>query len=604
MGEVVNERPEQPEPFLRGSLFPATTNVAYPRANPTDIDQLPLDVWAAAQVPAGVRIELVGDAQAVQIGYTTATGNLGYRGEAAGCTFALYKASQKISEAEAVLGEGVVELDLNGDADRPAVIYLPEGMRPLITSIVGVGGAIEPAPQLPRWLAYGDAITQGWLASCPAMAWPAVAARKLGLNLCNFGYAGSARGESSSAILLADTPAEVISIGFGHTNWSRVPHSPGLMAEEIRAFLKIVRSGHPETPVVVMSPIVRPDAENEPNRLGATLADLRVAMEESVREVVAAGDSRLFLTEGASVLGEADLEDGVYPGDEGHKRLAAAISKYLSPLKTELKQAALARRQEEALALAPSLDLAPRRPAAAAPRRPAAAPSAPPVRAPEPVSAGAQAMVDGIFADAVPTADGIGAAPAEPVVEVAPVAVPEVEPVAEAEPEPVAEVEPVVEAEVEPVVEVEAEPEPVKVEAHTGKPYPAVQHKQYPSGRHLTAVAGPAKMAPAVAAPTGDDVPAGALLAVADTVAQLQQVTQAQAAAVAELVQLQALAQQLRAAEAEGIATTTEADSAGMGEMESVEDQGAESYSPTSAPSYQAPASYSGFAQGTDPTSL
>ncbi len=188
-----------------------------------------------------------------------------------------------------------------------------------------------PAPLQPRWLAYGDAITQGWLASAPAMAWPAVAGRKLGLDVCNLGYAGTARGETTSAVLLAETPAEVVSIAFGLNNWSRVPHTTGLMAEEVRCFLSVVRRGHPEVPIVVVSPTARPDAEDTPNRVGATLAELRLSMEETVLDCIADGDKMLFLVEGLTAVGPEDLEDGIYPGDEGHRRLAAAVSRFSFP---------------------------------------------------------------------------------------------------------------------------------------------------------------------------------------------------------------------------------------------------------------------------------
>src|ERR1700722_12472391 len=116
------------------------------------------------------------------------------------------------------------------------------------------------------------------------MAWPAVAGRKLGLDVCNFGYAGTARPETTAALMLAETPAEVISIAFGLNNWSRVPHTEGLMAEEVRCFLSVVREGHPDVPIVVVSPTARPEAEDTPNRVGATLSQLRQAMEETVRE--------------------------------------------------------------------------------------------------------------------------------------------------------------------------------------------------------------------------------------------------------------------------------------------------------------------------------
>jgi hypothetical protein len=349
----VGARPEQPEPFVRGCLYPGLSDVAYPRANPTDSEHLPTDVWHAAQVPAGVRLEFVGEVDAVRIFYRTTTANLGYRGEGAGCTFSLYRSGQKIAEEEAVLGDGVVQLPLSGEPGRPAIVYLPEGMKPMVTGIEGIGGLIEPAPRQPRWVSYGDAVTQGWLASSPALAWPAVTARKLGLDLCNFGYAGSTRADTASALAIAATPAELVTISIGANNWSRFPHTPALCVEEVRAMLTLVRAGHPSTPIVVVSPLIRPEAEDTPNQLGSTLTELRIAIEEAVRERMISGDVRLHLVEGSTVVGVADLADGRYPGDDGHIRIAAAVGKVISPLVGELRDRAEARWQAEAAAANP-----------------------------------------------------------------------------------------------------------------------------------------------------------------------------------------------------------------------------------------------------------
>ena len=175
----MSSRPEQPEPFIRGAAYPATGDVPYPRANPTDTARLPADVWTAATVPVGVRLELVGDAQAIDIAYRTTTGNLGYRGDGAGITFSVWRGGRKVCEEEAVLGDGLIRLSLgSGAADKPAIIYLPEGMQPLVLSLTAVKGEIAPAPARPRWLAYGDWTTQGWIASGPSQGWAAIAARK------------------------------------------------------------------------------------------------------------------------------------------------------------------------------------------------------------------------------------------------------------------------------------------------------------------------------------------------------------------------------------------------------------------------------------------
>lgn len=319
-------RPEQPEPFLRGCRFAAGAGVPYPRADARDFTRLPIDTWGTAQIPAGVRLEFVGDAEAVEIAYRTETEDFGYRGEGAGTTFALWRDDVLVAEERAGLGEGSVRLVAGpATSGARAIVYLPEGMKPTVLSIVGVHGSIEPAPPQRRWIAYGDSIAEGWVASSPSRAWPAIAGRLHRLDVCNMGYAGSARGEIVSAEHVASLEADVISITHGTNCWTRVPFSVELMRATTTAFIDVVRQGHPTTPVVVASPVVRPDAESTPNRLGATLADLRAAMEEVAQSRIDAGDKRLSLVPGGDIIGADLLADGIHPGDEGHRVLADVI---------------------------------------------------------------------------------------------------------------------------------------------------------------------------------------------------------------------------------------------------------------------------------------
>jgi lysophospholipase L1-like esterase len=272
-------------------------------------------------VPVGERLELVGDAEAIEVRYRTETEDFGYRGPAAGTTFAAFRGDAAVDEQKATLGEGTVRLALGRGDDR-LVVYLPEGMRPTILGVSAVGGTIEPAPAQPRWTAYGDSIAEGWIASGPAGAWPAVAGRRFGLDVANLGYAGAARGEIPSAEHVASLPADAISITHGTNCWTRLPHSVEMMRANLTAFLDVVRAAHPETAVVLASPVVRPDAEATANKLGASLADLRAAMEEVGRQRIAAGDRNLTLVPGGAVITAEHLADGIHPGDEGHQILA------------------------------------------------------------------------------------------------------------------------------------------------------------------------------------------------------------------------------------------------------------------------------------------
>ena len=318
-----------PEPFVRGCAWPGTDDVPYPRADPADLARLPGDTVASARLPVGVRLELVGDPDVLELDYVSRTEDLGYRGPGAGTTFALVSRGGSVVERMARGGPGTVRFDVDElgarDPSAPLLVYLPEGMQPVVTAVRALGGSIEPAPRQPRWLAYGDSIVEGWIASGPIGAWPAVAGRDFGLDVVNLGYAGAARGEIVSAEQLAVLDAAVISVSHGTNCWTRIPFSADMFRAQTRAFLAVLREGHPDTPIVVTSPVIRPDAEATPNRLGATLDDLRVAMEDVANERIADGDDALTLVPGRDLLQPGDLPDGVHPGDEGHRTLAAAF---------------------------------------------------------------------------------------------------------------------------------------------------------------------------------------------------------------------------------------------------------------------------------------
>ena len=320
-------RPASVEPYLAGCAWPAGQGATYPRADPADFSRLPIDTWGTATIPVGVRLEFAGTARAVQIAYRTRTADLGYRGDGAGTFFAAYQGEKFIAYADAMFGEGMAMLDLaDADPALPVTVYLPEGMKPEIVSLRATQGELRPAPKQPRWICYGDSIAEGWSASEPALSWPAITGRVHGLDVVNLGYAGAARGEIVSAEQIAalESPA-VISVNHGTNCWTRIPHSATMMMAGMEAFLRVLREGHPDVPIVVCSPVLRPDAEQTPNKLGATLADLREAIEDVVHSRRERGDRQLHLVPGEAVLEPRHLADGVHPDDEGHRILARAF---------------------------------------------------------------------------------------------------------------------------------------------------------------------------------------------------------------------------------------------------------------------------------------
>jgi lysophospholipase L1-like esterase len=313
--------------FLRGCAFPPHADAPYPRAN-LDDRRLPADIAAAARVPAAVSLSVSGPADAIELSYTAAQLAGGMRGPSYGTTFTAYVAGGDCPAAEvpAHPGAGTVRLPVG---PGPTTVYLPEGMAPTVTAVAGVGAAIASGPAQPRWLAYGDSITEGWGASTPGRSWLATAARCLGLEAVNFGYAGSGRGELVVAEAMTAVPADVITLAFGTNCWGMIAFSEDLLEATVRAFVATVRAGHPRTPVILVSPVVRPDAETTPNRLGATLAGLRAAYERAALSL-GASDPSITLVRGRELVEADQLADGIHPDDAGHAALAAAVGTAVS----------------------------------------------------------------------------------------------------------------------------------------------------------------------------------------------------------------------------------------------------------------------------------
>ncbi len=72
-----------------------------------------------------------------------------------------------------------------------------------------------PPSGRPVWLHHGSSISHGSNATHPTGTWPAVAARRGGVELINLGFGGSALLDPFTARTMRDTPADLISVKIG-----------------------------------------------------------------------------------------------------------------------------------------------------------------------------------------------------------------------------------------------------------------------------------------------------------------------------------------------------------------------------------------------------
>lgn len=147
---------------------------------------------------------------------------------------------------------------------------------------------VEPAPARGRrtWLHHGSSISHGSVAASPTTTWPALAAALGGVELINLGLSGSALLDPFTARAMRDTAADLISVKIGinlvNTDLMRMR----AFTPAVHGFLDTIREGHPDTPLLVISPILCPIHEDTP---GPTLPDL-TALRDGQLRFRAAGD--------------------------------------------------------------------------------------------------------------------------------------------------------------------------------------------------------------------------------------------------------------------------------------------------------------------------
>ncbi|MEV7084641.1 GDSL-type esterase/lipase family protein [Streptomyces sp. NPDC093085] len=210
---------------------------------------------------------------------------------------------------------------------------------------------VEPAPATGRrvWLHHGSSISQGSNAASPSGTWPVHAAALGGVDVVNLGFGGGALLDPFTARTVRDTPADLISVKIGINLVNADLMRLRAFGPAVHGFLDTIREGHPETPLLVISPVLCPIHEDTPGPSAPDLSGiaegrvgfratgdpaeraqgkltLGVVREELARIVAAraAGDPYLRYLDGRALYGEDDsaalpLPDDLHPDAATHR---------------------------------------------------------------------------------------------------------------------------------------------------------------------------------------------------------------------------------------------------------------------------------------------
>lgn len=229
--------------------------------------------------------------------------------------------------------------------DKVVEVWLPmtPGVR-LRGLAVDDGAEVRPAPDdRRRWVTYGSSITHCGEAHSPARTWPATAARALDVHLTCLGFAGMCHLDPLVARVIADLPADRITLKLGINVHNMASLKERTFAPAVHGFLATIRDRHPETPITVISPILSPEREDSADSLvvmptetftlrgDLTLRQMREILESVVDVRRRRGDLALDYLDGRELFGEADLDhlpDGLHPDGDGYELIGNRFARW------------------------------------------------------------------------------------------------------------------------------------------------------------------------------------------------------------------------------------------------------------------------------------
>ncbi|MVO88685.1 lipase [Streptomyces sp. p1417] len=320
-------------------------------------------VHGVTMMPSGVRLVFRTDACALELEVLTSTGQLDsdeeprptglvelrVDGVLAGRVQApvgnVLRMAGPGAEQRLIPGEpGVVRFTGLRPGMKDVELWLPQQTPTELVALRADGEVRAPLPDgRRRWVHHGSSISHCVEADGPTGTWPAVAAALGGVEVINLSLAGNALLDPYVARTIRDLPADLISLKVGINIVGLAAFRLRTFGPAVHGFLDTIREGHPDTPLLLMSPVSCPALEESPGPAGpgpdgriVALGDpddvaggaltLAVVREELERIAVARGarDPHLHHLDGRELLGpdEADdLTDGLHPNATAYRRM-------------------------------------------------------------------------------------------------------------------------------------------------------------------------------------------------------------------------------------------------------------------------------------------
>lgn len=232
-------------------------------------------------------------------------------------------------------------------ASKVVKLWIPHGSLTEVVSVVADNDVQPVSPSgAPRWVHHGSSISHGLEVTRPTERWPALVALSRGLDLVDLSFAGSAVLDQFVARTIRDTKADVISLELCINLVNANAISLRAFKSAVHGLLDTIRDGHPDAPLLIISPTSCPAHEDVPGPTdfdaetgvfrsvavppfsaeALTLSRIRTALRKTVRSRSHSGDPMHYL-DGQKLLSRADVDagvlvDGLHPNRSGHRLIS------------------------------------------------------------------------------------------------------------------------------------------------------------------------------------------------------------------------------------------------------------------------------------------
>lgn len=287
-----------------------------------------------ASAPAGVRVSLVSDTATLEMEADSPVCEAQFSPDI--WTFDLTVDGEMHQRVQLPADEGVFRF-----TDIPAGQHVLEVWldlaRPVRIRAVRIDKDTTAQPYIddrPKWTVYGSSITHSRNAHGPAETWANMIARRFGLNLTGLGYGGNCHMEPMVAKMIRDLPADYISMCLGINVMGAGSLSPRTFRAAVIGMIETVREKHPDTPMVIVSPIYNPPREATPNAAEMTLQRMRGYIAEACDIYRGYGDIHLHYVDGLELFGTDYLHhmpDKLHPDADGQHAVAERYGRVVMP---------------------------------------------------------------------------------------------------------------------------------------------------------------------------------------------------------------------------------------------------------------------------------